>query len=46
MALRSKENSKMFVDQGTPELILQIMKVHLKDFKVQVRLELLTFMQV
>uniref|UniRef100_A0A1B6K2F1 Armadillo repeat-containing protein 6 n=2 Tax=Homalodisca liturata TaxID=320908 RepID=A0A1B6K2F1_9HEMI len=35
LSLRSQENSKIFVEQGAPEIILQVMKIHSKDMKVQ-----------
>ncbi|KAG8338136.1 Armadillo repeat-containing protein 6 [Homalodisca vitripennis] len=35
LSLRSQENSKIFMEQGAPEIILQVMKIHSKDMKVQ-----------
>uniref|UniRef100_A0A1B6MQ43 Armadillo repeat-containing protein 6 n=1 Tax=Graphocephala atropunctata TaxID=36148 RepID=A0A1B6MQ43_9HEMI len=35
LTLRSQENSKIFMEQGAAEIILQIMKIHPKVLKVQ-----------
>lgn len=36
LSLRSPTNSKILYDAGAPEVILQDMKIHVKDSSVQV----------
>lgn len=36
LSLRSPTNSKTLYDAGAPEIILQAMKIHIKDASVQV----------
>ncbi|XP_054278086.1 armadillo repeat-containing protein 6 homolog [Macrosteles quadrilineatus] len=35
LTLRSQDNSKVFVEQGAPDAVIQIMKIHPKELKVQ-----------
>jgi hypothetical protein len=46
LSLRSPSNSKILYDAGAPEVILQGMKIHVKDSSVQVCYVLHCFIRV